>query len=209
MVHETVCQMRHQQRKAGQTSNDRRSVTHQRRQSAVCSTCDASWYAPHVQPIWRTAAQKLLDVARSMSQANTQKQQHLLHCKRDCSSCHIASKNTKPAAAAALHANKQQQKQELTLNPKLASEPVGWSATAPGRMMVVLLTTKPSTPNLKQTVAISDLSASVRSGASLMSRGGGPRAPHCIWSRVFFTRFTSFSSSFRPCSALRPEWGGS
>ena len=87
---------------------------------------------------------------------------------------------------------------------QLTSEPVGWSATAPGREMVVLLTTSPSTPSLRHTVATSDLSASVRSGASLMRRGGGPRGPHCIWSRVFFTLFTSFSSSFRPCSALKP-----
>ena len=62
----------------------------------------------------------------------------------------------------------------------LTSLPVGWSTTPPGRVMVVLLMMRPSMPSFMDTAAMSDLSASVRSGAILTSRGGGPLRPHCI-----------------------------
>ena len=86
----------------------------------------------------------------------------------------------------------------------LTSSPVGWSATPPGRVMVVLLMMRPSMPSFMDTAAMSDLSASVRSGAILTSRGGGPLRPHCMWSRVCLTRFMRASNCLRPCSALSP-----
>ena len=47
----------------------------------------------------------------------------------------------------------------------------------PGRWMVVLDTTSPSTPSLMATAAMSSLSTSVRSGAIFTRSGGGP----CRW----------------------------
>ena len=86
----------------------------------------------------------------------------------------------------------------------ITSSPLGKAATFAGRWMVVLVTTRPSMPRRRATAAMSDLSASVMSGAILTSNGGGPAAPQAMLSRVALTRLTSFSSSFRPCSALSP-----
>ena len=164
------------------------------------------------------------------------------------------------------------------------SPPCACAATSGGRVTVVLDTTRPSMPSFSATAAMSALSASVRSGATLTSSGGGPAhahappqavsplpymhgrlpsvighgalpavsaqhgssppglcrhscvhaqrrlpvacepfrqlrasrgrscapaAPQGMASRVAFTRRTSCSSCFRPCSARSPAVGGS
>jgi hypothetical protein len=78
------------------------------------------------------------------------------------------------------------------------------AAHPPGRDIVVLLTTSPSTPVSSMTAAMSALSASVRSGATLTSRGGGPEGPQSRLSRAVFTKLTRSCSCLRPCRERRP-----
>jgi hypothetical protein len=57
---------------------------------------------------------------------------------------------------------------------KLTSCALGCPSISAGRVMVVFDTISPSTPSCRATLAMSALSASVRSGAILTRRGGGP-----------------------------------